>query len=79
MDFLDKIIRWFFASDNRYVRSATCLMCMVLTIVGIWWMYTVPVDTWMDILICTCIVIAIVVLQSIMWPLLEYICKHDSF
>ena len=79
MDFLDKIKRWFYDTENRYIRSATCLICMVLTIIGIWWMYTAPFDTWMDILICSCIVIAVAVLQSIMWPLLEYICKHDSF
>ena len=78
MEFSSKIKGWFFDTENRYVRSATCLMCMVLTIVGIWWMYTAPSDTWVDLLIDAGIVIAIVLLQSFMWPLLEYICKHDS-
>lgn len=78
MEFSSQIKSWFFEAENRYVRSATCLMCMVLTIVGIWWMYTAPADTWVDILIDACIVIAITLMQSFMWPLLEYICKHDS-
>lgn len=73
-----RITQWFFAYNNQYVRSASRLLCIVLTVVGIWWMYTAPVDTWVDLIIDAAIVVAVAIIQALMWPLLEYICKHDS-
>lgn len=73
-----RIKQWFFACNNQYVRSASCLLCIVLTVVGIWWMYTAPVDTWVDLIIDAAIVVAVAIIQALMWPLIEYICKHDS-
>jgi membrane protein YdbS with pleckstrin-like domain len=74
----DIIANWFLDKDNRYVRSATCLLCMVVCAVAIWWLYSIPCETWTDLAVDAVMVVVAIMCQAVIWPLLEYIIKHDS-
>ena len=77
MDFLDKINRWFFDTENRYIRSAVCLIGMVATAADIYYVCVCPFDTVFDLVKMGVAVLLAMVLLAVTWTLLEYIIKHD--
>lgn len=76
---IDKIISWFLDTEHQYMRSATCFLCIIATIVGIWWVYCIPCDSWAGLAIDAAMIAMVILAQSAMWPLLEYIIKNDSY
>lgn len=72
------LANWFLDKDNRYARSATCLLCMVVCAIAIWWLYNIPYETWTDLAVDAVMVAVTIMCQVVIWPLLEYIIKHDS-
>ncbi len=76
---LSAIKRWFFAPDNQWGRSSAALLCIVSTTVAIWYLYEMPCDTWTELAIDAALILLVIFIQAILWPLLEYIFKYDSW
>ena len=55
------LFEWFLDKDNRYVRSVTCLICMVVCAVAIWWLYNIPCETWTDLAVDAVMVVVAIV------------------
>ena len=75
---ITKLKHWFLKPGNEYCRSASCLLCMVFTIIAIWWIYEMPCETWTDIAVDAVLIMLVIAAQVAIWTLLEYIMKHDS-
>lgn len=76
---LDNSKDWFLDKEHQYLRSATCFLCLIATIIGIWWLYCIPCESWADLAVDAAMIAMVILAQSAMWPLLEYIIKHDSY
>lgn len=77
MDFLDKVNRWFYDTENSATRSAVCLIGMVATAVAIYYVCVCPFDTVLDLVKMGVAILLAMVLLAFTWTLLEYIIKHD--
>lgn len=72
------MIDWFFKKGNEFLRSSVCLINMVFTILGIWWIDSINVESITDVIIVIGCIAFVIVNTAFAWNMLDYIYKHDK-